>query len=148
MPPVPPESPLEMPVQDFRTRPELAFPRLRNGWRVWMARLVATVGGIFGVGGIMAFLRAHTSLLPNHPERAATLVTTGIYRVSRNPMYAGLLLALMAEVIYLGTIPGLLVLPIFVEILQRWQIRPEEQALRAKFGEAYAAYVRRTRRWL
>ncbi len=114
----------------------------------WMARLVATVGGIFGVGGIMAFLRAHTSLLPNHPERAATLVTTGIYRVSRNPMYAGLLLALMAEVIYLGTIPGLLVLPIFVEILQRWQIRPEEQALRAKFGEAYAAYVRRTRRWL
>lgn len=114
----------------------------------WVARLVATVGGIFGVGGIMAFLRARTSLLPNHPERATTLVTTGIYRVSRNPMYAGLLLVLIAEVIYLGTTPGLLVVPLFVAVLQRWQIRPEEKALRAKFGAAYTAFARRTRRWL
>lgn len=114
----------------------------------WVARLVATVGGIFGVGGIMAFLRARTSLLPNHPDRAAILVTTGIYHVSRNPMYAGLLLVLAAEVVYLNTIPGVLALPLFVGILQRWQIRLEEEALRAKFGADYAVYARRTRRWL
>ncbi len=114
----------------------------------WVARLVATVGGIFGVSGIMAFLRARTSLLPNHPERAATLVTTGIYRVSRNPMYVGLLLVLIAEVVYMNTIPGVMALPLFVAVLQRWQIRPEEEALRAKFGADYAVYARRTRRWL
>lgn len=119
------------------------FPHARR-----IARLLAVAGSGLGFGGILAFLRARTSLLPNHPERAATLVTTGIYRVSRNPMYAGLLLVLVAEVIYLGTTPGLLVLPIFIEVLQRWQIRPEEEALRAKFGADYAVYARRTRRWL
>ena len=63
-------------------------------------------------------------------------------------MYVGLLLVLIAEVVYMNTIPGVMALPLFVAVLQRWQIRPEEEALRAKFGADYAVYARRTRRWL
>ena len=63
-------------------------------------------------------------------------------------MYLGLVLLLTAWVIYLGHIAGLAVMPILVLYLTRFQIRPEERILRAKFGNAYTEYCRRVRRWI
>ncbi len=86
-------------------------------------------------------------MTPLHPAQASALVTGGIFRVSRNPMYLGLLCWTMALACYLG---GLLVWlgPLLLwGWLSRWQIVPEERALQERFGDAYADYCRRVRRW-
>ena len=83
-----------------------------------------------------------------HPEQASTLVTSGVYRFTRNPMYVGILLLLAAVAAHLGSVLALLGLPAFVFWIGRFQIAPEERALRAKFGSAYDDYTRAVRRWL
>lgn len=96
---------------------------------------------------MLRFRRQGTKVTPLHPEQASALVTGGLYRLSRNPMYLGLLCWTMALACYLG---GLLVWlgPLLLwGWLSRWQIVPEERALQARFGDGYADYCRRVRRW-
>jgi len=76
------------------------------------------------------------------------MVTSGIYRLSRNPMYVGILLMLAAWAVYLANILSASWLPLFVGYMNRFQITPEENALLAKFGGAYASYLKTVRRWL
>ena len=116
--------------------------------RRYLVLLLGGAGGILGAGGVAMFLCARTTVHPECPERAARLVTTGIYRFSRNPMYTGLLFALAAEAVHFGNAAGCLLLPVFVAYMNRFQIVPEERALRNKFGAAYDAFARATRRWL
>jgi protein-S-isoprenylcysteine O-methyltransferase Ste14 len=97
---------------------------------------------------IVGFKRARTTVDPMHPEAASAIVTTGVYRLTRNPMYLGFLLALIAWTIFLGNVALALIPVLFVAYMNRFQITPEERALRARFGEPYAAYVRSVRRWL
>jgi protein-S-isoprenylcysteine O-methyltransferase Ste14 len=75
-------------------------------------------------------------------------VTTGVYRFTRNPMYLGFLLALIAWGIFLGNIVSALMPLLFVAYMNRFQISPEERALRARFGAPYVAYQSSVRRWL
>jgi protein-S-isoprenylcysteine O-methyltransferase Ste14 len=75
-------------------------------------------------------------------------VTSGIYRVTRNPMYVGLTLSLCAWGFWLGRPIAALGPLTFVAFIDRLQIVPEERALTARFGQAYADYRRRVRRWL
>ena len=79
----------------------------------------------------------------------ATVVTTGVYRFTRNPMYVGLTLVLAGWCVGLGTAVGLVVtVPLLVAYLTRFQIVPEERALARHFGEPFADYRARVRRWL
>lgn len=110
--------------------------------------LLSAGGGILGFSGVASFLRARTTVHPERPHRATTLVRTGVYRISRNPMYAGLLCMLAGEAVALSTGWALLLLPAFVAYMNRFQIRPEERALRAKFGADYEAFAKSVRRWL
>lgn len=113
------------------------------------AGALALIGVGVGAAGAIAFRRARTTLDPHRPDQATTLVTTGVYRVSRNPMYLGLLLVLLAWAFYLDSWPGLLVGPTaFVVWITRFQIVPEERFLMQLFGPDYIAYLRRTGRWL
>lgn len=105
-------------------------------------------GVAIALAGVLAFRRAHTTVDPTRPERAGQIVTAGIYRWTRNPMYVGMTLVLLAWALWLGQAVPLLVLPAFVVWLTRWQIVPEERALAARFGESYLAYCRQVRRWL
>lgn len=73
---------------------------------------------------------------------------TGIYRFTRNPMSLGFLVALLGWAVYLANVGAFLLLPAFVCYMNRFQIRPEEMALRERFGESFVAYQRRVRRWL
>ena len=110
------------------------------------ASLVAAA--LFGVLGFRAFGRAKTTVDPMHIDRASALVTTGIYRLSRNPMYVGLTLLLCAWAIWLAA-PWAAAGPLlFVGFITRFQIVPEERAMSGLFGETYAEYRRRVRRWL
>lgn len=104
--------------------------------------------GVFGVSGLWCFWHEKTTVDPVRPDRARQLVDYGIYRVSRNPMYVGLLWLLIGEVYWYGNLLGCFVIAGFVMYLTRYQIIPEERALRDKFGDTYICYCRRVRRWL
>lgn len=109
---------------------------------------------LFGLGlavaasGIVAFGRAHTTVSPTRPERASQLVTGGVYRFTRNPMYLGMALWLAAWAVLLGSFLSFVFVPVFVLYLNRFQIAPEEGVLSEKFGETYRAYQKKVRRWL
>ena len=105
-----------------------------------------------GVGspitGVIEFRHKHTTINPLTPSASSAIVTGGIYRVSRSPMYLGFLLVLAGWAVYLSNAGAALFLPAFVAYLTRYQIQPEERALLAKFGSQYAEYMSRVRRWL
>jgi protein-S-isoprenylcysteine O-methyltransferase Ste14 len=108
----------------------------------------AALGLAIEIVAALAFRKAATTVLPWTPERSSALVTSGLYRFSRNPMYLGQAMLLTAWVLYLGTWPALAAVPAYVLYLNRFQIGPEERILAAKFGAAYDAYRARVRRWI
>jgi len=109
--------------------------------------LLAAGGGLM-VAAAASMFAAHTTINPMKPARASKLVTGGVFRWSRNPIYLGDLLILAALAVWLGQIANLALLPAFVAYIGRFQIRAEERALAARFGAEYAAYRARVRRWL
>lgn len=116
--------------------------------RILVAVTLALVGIAFSASGIAAFRRAKTTLDPMKPTSASSLVTTGIYRLTRNPMYVGLLFVLLAWSAFLSA-PWALTGPVvFVAYMTRFQILPEERALEHVFGDAFMTYKARVRRWL
>jgi len=128
-----------------RAAPALAFA---IPGRIPMVIAVATIGlGIFLAAGL-AFHSAKTTPNPIKPGTASTLVRTGIYRWSRNPMYVSLLALLLALAVFLANALPFVLLPAFMACMNRFQIVPEERALLAKFGADYAAYLDSVRRWL
>ena len=110
--------------------------------------MVALSGGFMALSGVVAFSRAGTTINPMKPGSSSSLVVTGIYSVTRNPMYLGVLLVLLAWAIYLANPLTVLFLPGFVWYMGRYQIEPEEQALTSLFGQKYIAYAARVRRWI
>ena len=126
------------------TPPSAALPAI---WR-WGLAGCAFAAGLFGFPAFAAFSRAKTTIDPVQVDRASSLVTTGIYRVTRNPMYVALFLLLFAWAAWLAR-PLPWIGPVAFFLFITWfQIIPEERALMAKFGDAYAAYRRSVRRWL
>lgn len=110
--------------------------------------VLATVGAAFCIAGVLAFRNANTTVNPVNPEATTALVMCGVYRLTRNPMYVGFALLLFAFALWLGKISAMLLVPIFVVYLQRFQIQPEEDALRARFGASFETYCQQVRRWL
>jgi len=116
--------------------------------QIVIACALAVLGGVFVVSGFQAFGRAKTTTNSMSIEKASSLVTSGIYRYTRNPMYLGLTTLLLAWAVYLAA-PWVILGPIaFMLFITRFQIIPEERGLREKFGTAYAAYQQEVRRWL
>lgn len=117
------------------------------------ARLVVLVslivlGAAIAAAGVVAFRRHKTTVNPLAPAEASTLVSTGIYRITRNPMYLGFLLGLAGWCVYLGNFAAALLLPAFVAWMNRFQIGPEERALTEIFGARFTEYAATVRRWL
>jgi protein-S-isoprenylcysteine O-methyltransferase Ste14 len=117
--------------------------------------LLAFAGAGTGVAGLAIaadslrrFVAARTTWHPTHPERATALVIAGAYRYTRNPMYLGLLLVLIGWGLLLGSVAALAVVPVWMAVLTKLQIEPEERALLDRFGGEYAQYRDSVRRWL
>ena len=125
--------------------PLLALP---VGWRLVLTIGFAGGGVAVAVSGVLAFRRANTTVDPRVPQQSANLVIRGIYRYSRNPMYVGFLLLLIAWAFYLSSAAAFALLPLFVLYINRFQIAPEERHLLQKFGTEYQAYLTQVRRWL
>jgi len=122
--------------------------QLPAGVRVVVALAIASVGGLVALGAGIRFRRANTTVNPLKPQAASSLVTTGIYRHTRNPMYLGLLLLVVAWAVLLSSPFALLGPVAFTSYIGRFQIVPEERVLSALFGAEYSAYQSRVRRWL
>ena len=116
--------------------------------RVGVAVVLASIGATFGVPAMISFVRARTTMNPIKPGAASSLVTGGVFRFTRNPMYLSLLMYLLAWAAYLSNWLALLLVPVFVFYINELQIKPEERYLFAIFGAEYAAYKARVRRWL
>lgn len=115
----------------------------------WTASLAISMCG-FSVAllGVLAFRRSGTTVDPTRPGRASSFVSSGVYRITRNPMYLGMAMALAAWAIFLAA-PWAFVGPVFwVLYMNRFQVGPEERILAEMFGEEYTKYLATVRRWL
>lgn len=109
---------------------------------------LAAIGVATAVSGVVSFRLARTTVNPLKPATATALVTSGVYRVTRNPMYLGALFLLFGWAAFLANVVAFLLAPTFVLYLNQFQIGPEERALTALFGPEFTAYCARVRRWL
>ena len=115
---------------------------------LWLVIVFGGMGCAIGAASVLQFLLAKTTLNPFQLETASQLVTSGIYRLSRNPMYLSLVFILLAWMVYLGSFSALLGVVLFIWYITKFQIKPEEEGLKHLFGDAFTAYCQRTRRWL
>jgi protein-S-isoprenylcysteine O-methyltransferase Ste14 len=113
----------------------------------WLGVVLVSAGFVTGISGVVIFRKAKTTIDPTKPH-ASSLVTWGVYAISRNPMYLGGLIMLLGWAIFLSNALAFLFLPVYVLYLNRFQIAPEERVLTSLFGETYVAYQARARRWL
>lgn len=115
-------------------------------------RALAVLLGLAGLAvvaaGVVRFRHARTTVNPLDPAAASALVESGVYRITRNPMYLGFAVVLLGWVVHLASPPAVLGVVAFVAYMNRFQIIPEERALRANFPGAFDAYARKVRRWL
>lgn len=112
------------------------------------AAAFAFAGAVVSLLGVAAFKRAQTTVNPMKPDASSSLVVSGIYRHTRNPMYVGFALLLMAWAAFLSNALAVAFLPGFVAYMTRFQIVPEETALESRFGRDFVDYARRVRRWI
>jgi protein-S-isoprenylcysteine O-methyltransferase Ste14 len=113
-----------------------------------IALVLAVTGAALALSGVLAFRRERTTVNPLAPSELSAVVSRGVYRLSRNPMYLGFLIALAGWGVYLSSFASALLLPVFVAYMNRFQIKPEERVLLAKFAQEYAQYMSRVRRWI
>ncbi|MGE0363500.1 MAG: isoprenylcysteine carboxylmethyltransferase family protein [Vicinamibacterales bacterium] len=122
--------------------------RLGPGPANWAVAVLVAAGVVFVLLGVRAFRASRTTVNPLEPGRATALVTGGVYRVTRNPMYVGMALLLTAWAIRLAAVLPFVGVVVFVLFMTRFQILPEERVLTRIFGDQYSTYAARVRRWL
>ncbi|MEM7292618.1 MAG: isoprenylcysteine carboxylmethyltransferase family protein [Pseudomonadota bacterium] len=110
--------------------------------------LIVAVGFLLDVTAVVVFFRERTTVSPLQPEKTAVLITNGPYRFSRNPMYAGMFIMLTGWSLSLQCVSSVIALPLFVLLINKMQIEPEERVLNDKFGETYERYCQQVRRWV
>ncbi|MDE1514320.1 MAG: methyltransferase family protein [Vibrio sp.] len=110
--------------------------------------LCLCMAGFLGLAGIMEFRRYKTTVNPLAPDLTVTVVDSGVFALSRNPMYLALLLLLFGLAYWQQNALSLVISAGFVMYMNHYQIEPEERILHAKFGEVYLNYTQRVRRWL
>jgi protein-S-isoprenylcysteine O-methyltransferase Ste14 len=119
-----------------------------SGFRIIAVLLLGAAATVIGVAGVVAFRKANTTVNPLIPDACTSLVNSGIFRLTRNPMYLALLLTLTAWGFILSNFYSLALCVVYVVYLNRFQIVPEERALEAVFGDEFIAYREKVRRWI
>lgn len=115
---------------------------------VILACAFGCTGAVIAISGVIAFRQHKTTVNPFTPERSSSLVASGIYQYTRNPMYLGFLLLLVGWAVFLSNVVAFALLPAFIAYMNRFQIQPEERALQQHFGADFQAYMHQVRRWI
>ena len=127
-----------------KAMPALDFPM--PGWVV--SAVLFAAGLATGTGAFLQFRKARTTINPMKPHETSALLTDGFYAWSRNPIYVADAVLLLAFALLVANAFAFVFLVLFIAYLDRFQIRPEERALRARFGDEYDRYRGKVRRWL
>tara|TARA_Y200000002_G_scaffold337094_1_gene305649 strand:+ start:239 stop:685 length:447 start_codon:yes stop_codon:yes gene_type:complete len=110
--------------------------------------LILLFGLITAILAIILFKKTETTINPMTPEQTTTLVTTGIFSRTRNPMYLGLFFVISGTMLFFGSWFGIIILMFFVWYINKFQIIPEEEAIEKLFGDEYREYKKNVRRWI
>ena len=113
-----------------------------------IAKVILLIGVVVAIMAIWSFIKAKTTSDPTNPSKATYLVTTGIYRYSRNPMYLAIAVVLFSWMIALGNLVNIIVLVLFIYYITTYQIKPEEEVLTKLFYKDYKEYCKKVRRWI
>lgn len=124
------------------------FPTFSFDYLIFISIIFLLIGLFVFVSAIRSFNKHETTVDPLNPEKASTLVTNGVFKYTRNPMYLGLLLVLCSISVQFSLIGGLIIIPIFVLFITKFQIIPEEKAMKSLFKKDFQLYKEKTRRWL
>lgn len=124
--------------------PQPVMPPALHDW----GGAVGLLGAGVALAAYVSFKRARTTINPLRPERASSLVVSGVFRFTRNPMYLGIVLAVLGWALHLGAWVALVAPALCGAYLQRFQILPEERVLTQRFGEQFTRYCERVRRWI
>lgn len=114
----------------------------------WVALAICIAGVAIAISAVVSFKKAQTTINPLAPESSSRLVTSGIFKLTRNPMYLGMALVGFAWGFYLASVYSLMMVAVFVVLITYFQIKPEERAMRRLFGGDFERYAKATRRWL
>ncbi|HHX8313043.1 TPA: methyltransferase family protein [Vibrio diabolicus] len=106
------------------------------------------LSGYMGIAGVYEFHKVKTTVNPVKPDTASSVVRTGVFSCSRNPMYMALLLLIIAIGLWWQHLSVVLCSVVFVSYMNRFQIKPEERVLERLFGEEYVDYKNHVRRWI
>ena len=124
------------------------FPKIEISNDLFISSFMIIIGLIIMLSAIILFKKYQTTITPLNPSNATKLITDGIYKYSRNPMYLGLLLVLFGISIILNPIGGLSLIPLFILYLNLFQIIPEENAMVDLFKDEFLEYKENVRRWI
>jgi protein-S-isoprenylcysteine O-methyltransferase Ste14 len=115
---------------------------------IFISIIIFSIGSAIILYAAISFKLANTTLDPRQPEKASSLVSNGIFSLSRNPMYLGFLLWLLAGAVYSQNLLSFVFIPLFVILANQLYILPEEKILETLFGDDYVNYRAKVRRWL
>tara|TARA_B100001029_G_scaffold140602_1_gene119984 strand:- start:1230 stop:1676 length:447 start_codon:yes stop_codon:yes gene_type:complete len=124
------------------------FPSFVFSYKLQLGIFVSTIGFLLLIISIKSFIDNKTTINPLNLKKSTYLVTSGVFRFSRNPMYLGMLLFLLGTAIILNIIGGLIISILFIFYMNFFQIIPEEKALENLFGKNYRNYRKTVRRWI
>ena len=110
--------------------------------------LILLLGVVTAVLATLLFKKDQTTVNPRNPEKTTTLVTNGIFSITRNPMYLGLFFSISSTILFFGSWFGIIILMFFVWYINKFQIIPEEEAMEKLFGGKYSEYRQKVRRWI
>jgi len=113
-----------------------------------IALIILLISVLIALCAVWSFKRARTTISPTKPQNSAALVTSGLFKYSRNPMYVAVAFSLVAFTVYLGEALSLTGVVAFVIYITQFQIKPEERILKEKFGAPYETYLSKVRRWI
>ena len=117
-------------------------------WNIYISGFFLLWGLIIIAFAVFKFAKTKTTVDPTKPSKTSSLVISGIYRITRNPMYLGMLFLIISFTFYKLSLVGAIVIPSFIFYINKYQIEPEEYEMRKKFGENFEDYCKKVDRWI
>jgi protein-S-isoprenylcysteine O-methyltransferase Ste14 len=117
-------------------------------WNIYISGFFLLWGLIIIAFAVFKFAKTKTTVDPTKPSKTSSLVISGIYRTTRNPMYLGMLFLIISFTFYKLSLVGAIVIPSFIFYINKYQIEPEEYEMRKKFGENFEDYCKKVDRWI
>tara|TARA_B100000524_G_scaffold323945_1_gene206086 strand:- start:115 stop:570 length:456 start_codon:yes stop_codon:yes gene_type:complete len=117
-------------------------------WNIYISGFFLLWGLIIIAFAVFKFAKTKTTVDPTKPSKTSSLVISGIYRITRNPMYLGMLFLIISFTFYKLSLAGAIIIPSFIFYINKYQIEPEEYEMRKKFGENFEDYCKKVDRWI